>query len=142
MTKAAREAAFDEERNDALRRSVGLVLPRQERRSSLAPLHSHVVVQASLGRLEALPVHELTLEQRERDERPERLRAQGTTVRCSRFPPRCRFRQPRTRNPPAARGMTASMSPSGRRAAAGQAAALLQRLVRYPVPVGRIRLVA
>jgi hypothetical protein len=50
MTKAAREAAFDEERNDALRRSVGLVLPRQERRSSLAPLHSHVVVQASLGR--------------------------------------------------------------------------------------------
>jgi hypothetical protein len=77
MRKAAREAAFDEERNDALRRSVGLVLPRQERRSSLAPLHSHVVGQASLGRLEALPVHELTLEQLEREERPERLRVAG-----------------------------------------------------------------
>src|SRR4029453_12654309 len=70
MTKAAREAAFDEERNDALRRRVGLLLPRQERRSSLAPLHSHVVGQASLGRLEAFPVHELTLEQLEREERP------------------------------------------------------------------------
>ena len=36
MTKAAREAAFDEERNDALRRSVGLTLPRQKQQSSLA----------------------------------------------------------------------------------------------------------
>jgi hypothetical protein len=36
MTKAAREAAFVEERNDALRRSVGLTLPRQKQQSSLA----------------------------------------------------------------------------------------------------------
>jgi hypothetical protein len=35
MSKAAREAAFDEERNDALRQSVGLLLPRQVRHSSL-----------------------------------------------------------------------------------------------------------
>jgi hypothetical protein len=87
MTKAAREAAFDEERNDALRRSVGLVLPRQERRSSLAPMHSHVVGQASLARLEALPVHELTLEQLEREERPERLRAQGQPPGAQGFRP-------------------------------------------------------
>jgi hypothetical protein len=153
MTKAARGAAFDEERNDALRRSVGHVLPRQERLSSLAPLRHHVVVQRSLGRLEpsrprtdagksstvssaraascsasgrrACPrrargeglaatrceiSRALTAE--DADEAGHRPR--GTSVLCSRFPSRCRFRQPRTRNPPAARGMTASMSPSGR----------------------------
>ena len=41
-------AAFDEERNDALRKSVGLLLPRQHRLSSLAPVNGILKVSAPM----------------------------------------------------------------------------------------------